>query len=159
MSHLEAAHKKKLDAALNRSGALALKKNTLQKEKHSLARRVEELEELKNESEGKIEAQEKSQRYCEEAVESRKLKIKRDEQLAQIEVLKKEARKACCNEMGEQIQAQVEDTKEAGRNEIKDMLDPLIIEYNDKVLIHCDLSFLGEVILSRLSRPGNTLLK
>lgn len=83
VSRREAAHEKELDASLNRSGAFALKKDMLQKEKNILACRVEELEELlKKEEEEKLEVQKESQRYCEDAVIARGLKIKLDEQLA-----------------------------------------------------------------------------
>lgn len=71
-----------------------------------MARHVEEFEELlKKEKEEKLEAYEELQRYCEEAVEARGLKIKLNEQLAQIEVLKEETRKAGRNEVREQIEA------------------------------------------------------
>ena len=46
VTRLEMAHKKELDKAVQRSGALALEKDSIQKERDALAIQVKELKEL-----------------------------------------------------------------------------------------------------------------
>ena len=45
----------------------------------------------------------------------------------------------------------LEVAKDAGREEVKSMFDPLIAEFNARVLMHRDLTFLDEGYLESLA--------
>ena len=50
-----------------------------------------------------------------------------------------------------EINSRLEAAKEEGREEIKTMFDPLIAEFNARVLMHRDLTFLDERYLESLA--------
>ena len=116
VDRLEAAHKKEIDEAVQRCGALALEKDSIQKEKNALAQRVKELEELLLKAkEEKTVAQEESQWYCDEIVATRLLKAKLDEELSKVEAPKyvahEEGKRMALSEIDSRIVA----VTEAGR--------------------------------------------
>ena len=58
-----------------------------------------------------------------------------------------------------EIDSRLEVATEAGREEVKCMFDPFIAEYNAHVLMHRDLTFLGEGYLESLAEAWKSLIK
>ena len=58
-----------------------------------------------------------------------------------------------------EVDSRLEVAKEEGREEVKSMFDPLIAEYNAPVLMHRDLTFLGESYLESLAEAWETLIE
>lgn len=136
------------------------KKTRCKKDRDAFCLRVKEHEErLRNEQEEKTAAQEESQRYCDEIVATRLLKAKLEGGLSKVEALKNEAREEGKKIASAEIDSHLEAAKEEGREEIKTMFDPLIDEFNVRVLMHRDLTFLGECYLESLAEARKTLIE
>lgn len=124
----------------------------MQKEMDAFNLRVKELEEqLRKEKEEKTAVQEESQRYYNEIVATRLLKAKLEDELSKVEMLKNEAREDGKKIASAEVDSLLEVAKEAGREEVKSMFDPLIAEFNGRVFMHRDLTFLGEGYLESLA--------
>lgn len=78
--------------------------------------------------------------------------MKIDEIIVQIEFLNEAAREEGRKEVLVEANSWVEAAIEFGREEIKNLFDPLIVEYNAKVLLHRDLTFLGESYFESLAK-------
>ena len=81
----------------------------------------------------------------------RLLKAKLDNELSKVGMLKDEAHEEGKKITSVEIDSRLETAAEAGREEIKCLFDPLIAEYNARVLMHRDLTFLGEGYLESLA--------
>ena len=160
VSRLELTHKKELDEAVQRCGALALEKDSVQKERDTLSYQVKELEEqLFEERKEKVAAQVEAQHYCDEIVATRLLKGKLEDDLSKVEALRNEAREEGKRAATVDIDSRLEAAREEGREEIKTEFDPLIAEFNARVLMHRDLTFLGDGYLESLAEAWETLIQ
>lgn len=65
-------------------------------------------------------------------------------------MLKDKAREEGKKITSAEIDSRLEAAKEAAREEVKCMFYPLIAEFNARILVHRDLTFLGEAYLESL---------
>ena len=74
-------------------------------------------------------------------------------------MLKSEAREEGNKMALTDIDSRLEAAREEGREEIKTAFDPLIAEFNARVLMHRDLTFLGDGYLESLLEAWETLIQ
>lgn len=74
-------------------------------------------------------------------------------------MLKSEAREEGKKMALTDIDSRLEAAREEGREEIKTAFDPLIVEFNARVLMHRDLTFLDDGYLESLLEAWETLIQ
>lgn len=137
-----------------------MEKDFIQKERDLLNKRVKELEEqLNKEKKEKMAAQVEAQHYCDEIVATRLLKEKLEDDLSKVEALRNEAREEGKRAATVDIDSRLKAAREEGREEIKTEFVPLIAEFNARVLMHRDLTFLGDGYLESLAEALETLIQ
>lgn len=74
-------------------------------------------------------------------------------------MLKNEAREEGKRIASTEFESRLKEATEASKEEIKCFFDPLIAEYNARVIMHQDLIFLGEGYIESLTEAWETLTK